>query len=372
MNRIWYKFVPLLLCCFVVLAGCTTTTSNIPLLLRYADGTQQSLVKMTWNIETGDIVTDTGTVATFTDTSTDAEYAVWWPTKPNYWVPLIGDAISNTAVYWNGADKLTLFTIDEIPAQKNVNIVKFSDPQLFTRLTEGCTQHMNRTNCIATSTVLYLYDNGANSPTVYEITASETKSTKIPGYIIGIGKSNGKTYVLTFTREDGATQQLFLHAIGSDGSIDSKAVANSELKLYEQNNTVIDRYESVRSTLVNGGFYMWDSKVDVTSSTPQVISIPSLKDGFDIIAHAGHYGSNYSHIATPEFMQYKNYLLAIGSTFSYGEITVAAFENDKLVGFIIINPLDEQNTTLTTYDATGNQLKSYAIRTPVQVIAPQS
>ena len=38
--------VPLLLASLIVLAGCTTT-SNIPLLLRYTDGTQQELAKIT-------------------------------------------------------------------------------------------------------------------------------------------------------------------------------------------------------------------------------------------------------------------------------------------------------------------------------------
>jgi len=87
--------VPLLLASLIVLAGCTTT-SNIPLLLRYTDGTQQELAKITWNPMTGDVITSTDAIATFTDSATNALRELWPSVKPNYWVPLLHPAVSNT------------------------------------------------------------------------------------------------------------------------------------------------------------------------------------------------------------------------------------------------------------------------------------
>jgi len=50
----------------------------------------------------------------------------------------------------------------------------------------------------------------------------------------------------------------------------------------------------------------------------------------------------------------------------FDELTVAAFKNEKLVGFILITPLDKPEANLVTYDATGKQLNTYRIQTPVQ------
>jgi len=50
--------------------------------------------------------------------------------------------------------------------------------------------------------------------------------------------------------------------------------------------------------------------------------------------------------------------LTVGQTFSFDELTVAAFKNEKLVGFILITPLDKPEANLVTYDATGKQLNT--------------
>lgn len=352
MKGILRMTVPLLLASLIVLAGCTTT-SNIPLLLRYTDGTQQELAKITWNPMTGDVITSTDAIATFTDSATNALRELWPSVKPNYWVPLLHPAVSNTAVHWNGSDKLTLFSTDDLQVQENVNVVKVSDPKL-------CEQYMNATNCIATSTALYAYDRSYDVSTIYKITASETKPTRIIGSMLGIGKSNDKLYVLA-SKGEGDNQELLLYTIGSDGSIDSKTVENSENK----------SYDGTWSTFANGHFYMWDAKVSTITGTPQYIPLPSLTDGFQVISSATTLEPFGFTIPEPAFYSYKGYVLAVGQTFSFDEFTVAAFKNDRLVGFMLITPLDGSETTLTTYDATGKQLKSYTIKVPVQVIVPQ-
>ena len=344
--------VPLLLASLIVLAGCTTT-SNIPLLLRYTDGTQQELVKITWNPMTGDVITSTDAIATFTDSATNALRELWPSVKPNYWVPLLHPAVSNTAVYWNGSDKLTLFSTDDLQVQEGVNVVKVSDPKL-------CEQYMNATNCIATSTALYAYDRSYDVSTIYEITASGTKPTRIIGSIIGIGKSNDKLYVLA-SKGEGDNQELLLYTIGSDGSIDSKTVENSENK----------SYDGAWSTFTNGHFYMWDAKVSTITGTPQYIPLPSLTDGFKVISSATTLEPFGFTIPEPAFYSYKGYVLTVGQTFSFDEFTVAAFKNDMLIGFMLITPTGNTINKIITFDAAGKQLNTYIIPPVSQVIVPQ-
>lgn len=357
------KVVPLIVCCLIILAGCTTNTPSIPLLLRYADGEQHELVKITWNLTTGEVITSEEPIVTFTDTGTVSPYHNVWPkVETDYWVSLIEPAVSNTAVYWNGSDKLTLFTIDDIPAHKDINIIKINNPQI-------CQQYTSGTNCIATDKALYVYDKDGDTTTLFEITASGNKTIKVPDEIIGVGKSNNKIYLLTFTMVENYKEQLLLYTVEPDGSMDSKLVEDSLLVPFQ--NDEINSYRGVYTMLTNGSFYMWNAKVDISGDTPRLIPVSSLKDGFDIIAHAGNYVPRYSSMANPQFSQYKDYLLAVGHTFSYNTMTVAAFKDDELVGFMLINPLNKTETTLTTYNAIGEQLKSYTIKAPVQVIVPQ-
>lgn len=376
MKRMLRLTVPLLLVSLIVLTGCTTTTANIPLLLRYVDGTQQELTKMIWDPMTGVVVPNINPISTFTDTATFSLRELWVGVRPNYWVPLIQPAVSNTAVYWNGSDRLTLFTTDELSTQEDTNIVKITNPQY-------CRQYTNATNCVVTDTAMYILDRSYDTSTLYKYTASGIKPIKVPGSLIGAGEYNNKLYALTSIKEN-TKEHLMLHVIDPDGTMVSKVVANSEITLYE--NSLIETYDEVYSTFANGSFYMWGSKVDVTSGTPQFISVPSLIDGFNAINSSIENLINESDpvnsspgirvydftLPEPAFYSYKDYVLVVGSTFDLDEVTVAAFKNDKLVGFMLITPLIEKHTEITTYDATGRQLKSYIIRTPAQVIVPQS
>jgi len=46
--------------------------------------------------------------------------------------------------------------------------------------------------------------------------------------------------------------------------------------------------------------------------------------------------------------------------------------DEKLVAFALITPIDTAETNFVTYDATGKQLNTYSIQTPLQVVVPQS
>jgi len=113
-------------------------------------------------------------------------------------------------------------------------------------------------------------------------------------------------------------------------------------------------------------------KSNATSGTPKYTQVQSLIDGFQVISSATALEPFGYAAPSPAFYAYKNYLLAIGQTFSFDELTVAAFKNEKLVGFILLTPLDKPEANLVTYDATGKQLNTYSIQTPAQVVVPQS
>lgn len=323
---------------------------------------------MTWNPEKGTADIDTSVALSFKNTATKANFSVWPVTTPNFWAPLLG-VVSNTAIYWNGADKITLFTSEEYSSQKlqgnglTAEIVTVSATPL-------CEQYFNAANCYTTSTTLYSFEQGSDTSTLYEITASGTKSTKIPGYIIGIGKSDEKIYALTSTLGEGApgsSEYLLLYTIGPDSSVSEQTVENSKLE-----NSSYRSDNGVWTTFANGNFYMWGAKVNATTGTPQFISVPSLSDGFKTIASATTLEPFGYAAPEPAFYSYKDYLLVVGQTFSFDELTIAAFKNEKLVGFILVTPLDKPETDLVTYDATGKQLNAYNIQTPSQVVVPQS
>jgi len=46
--------------------------------------------------------------------------------------------------------------------------------------------------------------------------------------------------------------------------------------------------------------------------------------------------------------------------------------DEKLVAFVLITPLDTAETNFVTYDATGKELSRYNIQTPLQIVVPQS
>lgn len=354
MNRITHKIIPLLLCSLLVLTACAVSTNSVPLLLRHTAEQEDTFNKITWDPTTGVVTFDKNMTLTFPNTATKENYHVWPAVTPKFWVPLLHDAVSNTAVYWDGTNKVTLFTTEKYSEQDNAIVIPIKDPRI-------CEQYLNATNCVATSTTLYAFDKDL----LHQITQSETKTTQLQGRIIGIGKSGDNIYALSVI-QDGTSEHLLLYTIGTDGSMSSQVVENSKIEG--------DSYlagNGVWATFADGSFYMWGAKVSATTGTPMYTLVPSLSDGFDVIESATTLEPFGYAAPEPAFYQYKDYLLVVGQTFSFDELTVAAFKDEKLVGFMLITPLDGSESTLTTYDATGKQLKSYTIKVPVQVIVPQ-
>jgi len=153
----------------------------------------------------------------------------------------------------------------------------------------------------------------------------------------------------------------------STGSISQQTVQNSKFENFSYRSD-----NGVWATFANGNFYTTGAKINATSGTPEYTKVQSLIDGFQVISSATALQPFGYAAPSPAFYAYKNYLLAVGQTFSFDELTVAAFKNEKLVGFILITPLDKPEANLVTYDATGKQLNTYRIQTPVQIVVPQS
>ena len=369
------KCVPFFLCCLLVLSvfGCSSgtpsSTEGIPLLLRYTDTTQHEdrLIKMTWNPEKGTADIDMNAALSFKNMATKLDF--WVPLGLQYGVAAEGALPSNTAIYWNGADKITLFTSEEYSSQKlqgnslSADIVTVSATPL-------CKQYFNAANCYTTSTTLYSFKEGSPISTIYEITSAEAETTTLQGYIIGIGKSDEKTYALTSTTGEGipgSNEYLLLYTIDPTGSISQQTVQNSKFENFSYRSD-----NGVWATFANGNFYTTGAKINATSGTPEYTQVQSLIDGFQVISSATALEPFGYAAPSPAFYAYKNYLLTVGQTFSFDELTVAAFKNEKLVGFILITPLDKPEANLVTYDATGKQLNTYRIQTPVQIVVPQS
>jgi len=322
---------------------------------------------MTWNLEKGTADIDMNAALSFKNMATKLDF--WVPLGLQYGVAAEGALPSNTAIYWNGADKITLFTSEEYSSQKlqgnslSADIVTVSATPL-------CKQYFNAANCYTTSTTLYSFKEGSPISTIYEITSAEAETTTLQGYIIGIGKSDEKTYALTSTTGEGipgSNEYLLLYTIDPTGSISQQTVQNSKFENFSYRSD-----NGVWATFANGNFYTTGAKVNATSGTPEYTQVQCLIDGFHVISSATALQPFGYAAPSPAFYAYKNYLLAVGQTFSFDELTVAAFKNEKLVGFILITPLDKPEANLVTYDATGKQLNTYSIQTPVQIVVPQS
>lgn len=443
MNKLGRKVVPLLLCCIFVLSACSsgaptgTGTSGpssgtntapkikptsvagrslganeIPLLLRYNSGSQERLVKIAFNTENGEIIFDDTDALTFDNTSikeiTDYDVPQYPPTYyidkdwigeglySDFWVSLAQHKVSNTAVYWDGSNKITLFTTEDPNSIEgnglSADVVKLEKPPL-------CSQFINTTNCFATKSALYTFGHrydtsaeyGGNSPThlfdvttIYKVSSSGMETATVDGTIIGIGELDGNVYALSSVArkvDSNLSQYLVLYILKPDGTISQQTVKNSEFGGNYYGN---DFREQSWATFVNGYFYIDYAKINAVSSTPEYIKVPSLEEGMKTVSSV----ADFLHITvnkypSPIYYQYKDYLLAVGQTFGDDEYTIAAFKDEKLVGFIIITPLNgsivdqlknetAKTSRLITHDATGKQLNTYIITPPAQVVIPQS
>jgi len=77
---------------------------------------EDRLIKMTWNPEKGTADIDMNAALSFKNMATKLDF--WVPLGLQYGVAAEGALPSNTAIYWNGADKITLFTSEEYSSQK--------------------------------------------------------------------------------------------------------------------------------------------------------------------------------------------------------------------------------------------------------------
>jgi len=75
--------------------------------------------------------------------------------------------------------------------------------------------------------------------------------------------------------------------------------------------------------------------------------VQSLADAFEIISTSTSLGSFGGPYPSPAFYGYKGYTIVVGSTFSPDEITVALLNDEKLVAFALITPIDTAETNLS-------------------------
>jgi len=380
-GKVLKRLFPISLCAVLLIlsVGCTSTTptstsvESIPLFLRYVDAVnnQEQLLKLTWNTKTGTVEMDTSTTLMFPNYAGEGNF--WVTLKP--WIglpsqPAERNLMSNTAIYWDGSDTATLFTTEKdlfVGLQGNnfkANIVNLTS-------TTVCTQYNNMTNCYTTGDKLYAFQQGSLSSTVYKFSPVQLVITTLGGHAIGIGAEGNTTYVLSASiahTSTGAQEILTLQSISPDCSIVEKKVANSEAG--EHFSYTSD--SGVWATFANGDFYSTGVKVNATSGEPKFEQVQSLIDAFKIISTSTSLESFGGAHPSPAFYGYKGYTIVVGSTFSPNEVTVALLNDEKLVAFALITPLDSAETNFITYDATGKELSRYNIQTPLQVVVPQS
>ena len=380
-GKVLKRLFPISLCAVLLILslGCTSTTptstsiETIPLFLRYVDAVnnQEQLLKLTWNTKTGTVEMDTSTTLMFPNYAGEGNF--WVTLKP--WIglpsqPAERNLMSNTAIYWDGSDTATLFTTEKdlfVGLQENnlkANIVSLTS-------TSMCNQYFNMTNCYTTPNKLYTFEQDLSNSTIYRLSSTEAVKTTVSGYAMGVGAEGSTTYVLSASETQSSTGPnsfLNIQFINADGSLIEKKVANSERK--EPYSLLSDA--GGWAAFANGNFYSNTAKVNASSDSPKFELVQSLADAFKIISTSTSLGSFGGPYPSPAFYGYKGYTIVVGSTFSPDEITVALLNDEKLVAFALITPIDTAETNFVTYDATGKQLNTYSIQTPLQVVVPQS
>ncbi|ACI17112.1 hypothetical protein COPRO5265_1540 [Coprothermobacter proteolyticus DSM 5265] len=378
-GKVLKRLFPISLCAVLLIlsVGCTSTTptstsvESIPLFLRYVDAVnnQEQLLKLTWNTKTGTVEMDTSTTLMFPNYANESNF--WVRLSP--WIGLSSQPpkpVSNTAIYWDGSDTATLFTTEKdlfVGLQENnlkANIVSLTS-------TSMCNQYFNMTNCYTTPNKLYTFEQDLSNSTIYRFSSTEAVKTTVSGYAMGVGAEGSTTYVLSASETQSSTGPnsfLNIQFINADGSLIEKKVANSERK--EPYSLLSDA--GGWAAFANGNFYSNTAKVNASSDSPKFELVQSLADAFEIISTSTSLGSFGGPYPSPAFYGYKGYTIVVGSTFSPDEITVALLNDEKLVAFVLITPIDTAETNFVTYDATGKQLNTYSIQTPLQVVVPQS
>ncbi|MGB4305037.1 MAG: hypothetical protein WBJ18_01860 [Coprothermobacter proteolyticus] len=378
-GKVLKRLFPISLCAVLLIlsVGCTSTTptstsvETIPLFLRYVDAVnnQEQLLKLTWNTKTGTVEMDTSTTLMFPNYANESNF--WVRLSP--WIGLSSQPpkpVSNTAIYWDGSDTATLFTTEKdlfVGLQENnfkANIVSLTS-------TSMCNQYFNMTNCYTTPNKLYTFEQDLSNSTIYRFSSTEAVKTTVSGYAMGVGAEGSTTYVLSASETQSSTGPnsfLNIQFINADGSLIEKKVANSERK--EPYSLLSDA--GGWAAFANGNFYSNTAKVNASSDSPKFELVQSLADAFEIISTSTSLGSFGGPYPSPAFYGYKGYTIVVGSTFSPDEITVALLNDEKLVAFALITPIDTAETNFVTYDATGKQLNTYSIQTPLQVVVPQS
>ena len=378
-GKVLKRLFPISLCAVLLIlsVGCTSTTptstsvESIPLFLRYVDAVnnQEQLLKLTWNTKTGTVEMDTSTTLMFPNYANESNF--WVRLSP--WIGLSSQPpkpVSNTAIYWDGSDTATLFTTEKdlfVGLQENnlkANIVSLTS-------TSMCNQYFNMTNCYTTPNKLYTFEQDLSNSTIYRFSSTEAVKTTVSGYAMGVGAEGSTTYVLSASETQSSTGPnsfLNIQFINADGSLIEKKVANSERK--EPYSLLSDA--GGWAAFANGNFYSNTAKVNASSDSPKFELVQSLADAFEIISTSTSLGSFGGPYPSPAFYGYKGYTIIVGSTFSPDEITVALLNDEKLVAFALITPIDTAETNFVTYDATGKQLNTYSIQTPLQVVVPQS
>lgn len=378
-GKVLKRLFPISLCAVLLIlsVGCTSTTptstsvESIPLFLRYVDAVnnQEQLLKLTWNTKTGTVEMDTSTTLMFPNYANESNF--WVRLSP--WIGLSSQPpkpVSNTAIYWDGSDTATLFTTEKdlfVGLQENnlkANIVSLTS-------TSMCNQYFNMTNCYTTPNKLYTFEQDLSNSTIYRFSSTEAVKTTVSGYAMGVGAEGSTTYVLSASETQSSTGPnsfLNIQFINADGSLIEKKVANSERK--EPYSLLSDA--GGWAAFANGNFYSNTAKVNASSDSPKFELVQSLADAFEIISTSTSLGSFGGPYPSPAFYGYKGYTIVVGSTFSPDEITVALLNDEKLVAFVLITPIDTAETNFVTYDATGKQLNTYRIQTPVQIVVPQS
>lgn len=358
----------LLLTLSLGMMGCSTkqidNTSELPLLLRYTDDTnhQEQLVQVAWDTKTGTMKIDTTPLLTFSNHATQKDF--WVVLQP--WAGLFPKPhghVSNTAIYWNGTDAVTLFTTENnINVQENglkANVVHIADDAI-------CNQYYNMTNCYATPDKLYVFEQGEATSTVYEYSPTKVTKMTVDGYVMGIGTKNNVTYILSATSTK-TGHSLVIHTTNGNGATVDKEVANSQ----REESYSLWSDAGGWATFANDAFYSNGVKVSSVDSTPRLEFVQSIVDAYKTIASTTTLEPFSGPYPSPAFYEYNGYTIAIGSTFSEDEITIAVFKNDKLQAFALVTDINKSDATITTYDATGKKISSYNIKTSVQIIVPQ-
>jgi len=373
MMKHYAKRIGSLIVCLVLvilsLAGCTSATNQnaIPLIFKYETGNQVSYVKALWSPQKGTVEVSKEPVLSYSASSSIV--GIRWDSSQRVTVFNRENTSHTPEIKSNGVSVSIISLVNPLPLWSDpVSMIYTKDQTVFVR------QLGNDTTIISEITPTSVQQFTLHGGTFLSLGIAHEKTLALIAKPPQIANTVGST-----------TLTLAVEVLNKDGTVIEEPVHNSlrEDLSYFSGLCVscLPAWENGAS-FVNGNFYLLGKyKVNADSKTYTLEETPTIFDSLSLIAKTPTFSYENSDMIAllPMYSTYRDYLIVTGQTFSSSVFTIAAFKDDQLTGFALVNlypnwpaDINTATTSFTTYDATGKQLNTYSIQTPLQVVVPQS